>query len=54
MMRKSSSNGQNHWERRARGLNQELDRMLWERMLKNLPVPTPAKTQVAASSPAGI
>ncbi|MBU1244488.1 hypothetical protein KJ612_14910 [Myxococcota bacterium] len=53
MMRKTSSIGQNHWERRARGLSHELDRMLWERMLKNLPVPTPAKIPAAASSPSG-
>ncbi len=43
MMRKTSTNGSNHWERRARGLNRELDRMMWERMLKILPAPTPVK-----------
>ncbi len=34
MTRKTSSNGQQHMERRARGLSRELDRLLWERMSK--------------------
>ncbi len=53
MMRKTSSIGQNHWERRARGLSQELDRMLWERMLKNLPGPRPVKLPSAVPSTVG-
>jgi len=36
MTRKTSSTGQQHMERRARGLSRELDRMLWERMCKTI------------------
>ena len=50
MMRRLSSERPTHWERRSRGLDQEIDRMIWERLLRELqekrtvpaPVPVPA------------
>lgn len=48
MTRKTSSNGQQHMERRARGLSRELDRLLWERMCKAISEAT------APPAPAGI
>ncbi len=30
-----------HAERRSRGLNAEIDRLIWERLLKKTPVPVP-------------
>ena len=51
MTRTTSSNGQQHMERRARGLSRELDRLLWERMSRTLPVVAPASTTTAAPVP---
>lgn len=51
MTRKTSSNGQQHMERRARGLSLELDRLLWERMSRTLPTVTLAAEPAAQPVP---
>jgi hypothetical protein len=52
MTRKTSSNGQQHMERRARGLSRELDRLLWERMRKAISEATATPAQAVTAVPA--
>lgn len=52
MTRKTSSTGQQHMERRARGLSRELDRMLWERLGKTIAEVAGPRGRTGAVDPA--